>query len=147
VVNSDRFWINRPLTELSPDEWESLCDGCGKCCVLRFQDEDTGEIRSTDVACRYLDLDRIECTCYSERQQKVPECLVVTPANAGEGWLPPSCAYHLLATGKSLPEWHHLVCGDRQTIHDIGESVYNKVVSEDGVHPDEIEYRIQEPDD
>lgn len=142
----DRFWETKPLDQLSSQEWESLCDGCGKCCVLRFQDEDTGEIRTTDVVCRYLDLDRIECTCYSERQQKVPECLVVTPANAGEDWLPPSCAYHLLATGKSLPEWHHLLCGDRQTIHDIGESVYDKVVSEDGVHPDEIEYRIQEPD-
>lgn len=146
-MGETRFWESRPLASLAPVEWESLCDGCGKCCVIRFQDEDTGEIRSTDVACRYLDLDTVRCTCYSARQQKVPECLVVTPENAEENWLPPSCAYHLLATGGELPEWHRLLCGDSQTIHDVGESILGRVVSEEGVHPEEIEYRVQDSDD
>lgn len=141
------FWKSKSLSDLSKSEWESICDGCGKCCVMRFQDEESGEIRATDVVCRYLDLDSVQCNCYGDRQQHVPECLVVTPDNAGEAWLPPSCAYQLLATGKSLPEWHHLVCGDRQTIHDVGESVYGQVISEEGIHPDEIEARILDPDE
>lgn len=139
-----RFWELKALDEMSESEWESLCDGCGHCCVLRFQDEDTDEIFVTDVVCRLLDLDRIQCTCYAKRQSKVPECMVVTPENAGQNWLPPTCAYRLLAEGKPLPEWHHLVSGDRTTVHAAGASVLGSVISEESVHPDEIEERIQD---
>lgn len=139
-----RFWELKPLNEMSKDEWESLCDGCGQCCVLRFQDEDTDEIYVTDVVCSQLDLDKIQCNCYADRQKHVPECMVVTPENAGQNWLPPSCAYRLLATGESLPQWHHLESGDRSTVHDSGASVLGSVISEESVHPDEIEQRIQD---
>jgi len=137
------YWETKDLHEFSKREWESLCDGCGKCCVIRFQDEDTDEIRSTDVACRFLDLENIHCTCYQERQSRMPECMIVTPDNAHEAWLPTTCAYHLLSQGKPLPEWHHLISNDRRAIHDVDESVYGKVISEEGIHPDEIEDRIQ----
>jgi len=136
------FWKHKSLGEMSDSEWESLCDGCGHCCVLRFQDDSTEEIFVTDVVCRQLDLGRIQCNCYADRQRKVPECLVVTPGNAGQSWLPPTCAYRLLAEGKSLPDWHHLVSGDRNTVHTSGASVLGRVISEEGVHPDEIEERI-----
>jgi len=140
---SKPFWENRKLTDFSAAEWESLCDGCGKCCVIRFQDEDTDEILNTDVVCRFLDLENIRCTCYEKRQTMMPECMVVTPQNAHEAWLPPTCAYHLLSQGKPLSPWHHLVSGDRNTVHEVGASVYARVISEEGIHPDEIEDRIQ----
>jgi len=140
--NSKAFWKLKSLGEMDETEWESLCDGCGHCCVLRFQDEDTDEIFVTDVVCHQLDLDRIQCNCYTNRQEKVPECLVVTPENAGQSWLPPTCAYRLVAEGKPLPAWHHLVSGDRNAIHEAGASVLGRVISEEGIHPDEIEERI-----
>lgn len=138
----DPFWKDRKLTDFSASEWESLCDGCGKCCVIRYQDEDTEEILNTDVVCRFLDLETIRCTCYQERQICMPECMVVTPENAHESWLPSTCAYHLLSKGEPLPEWHYLVSGDRNTIHQAGVSVFKKVISEESIHPDEIEDRI-----
>ena len=104
------------------------------------------EIFVTDVVCHQLDLDRVQCSCYSERQRRVPECLVVTPENAGQSWLPPTCAYRLLAEGKPLPDWHPLVSGDRNTVHEVGASVRGRVVSEAGIHPDEIEQRIIDND-
>ena len=140
--NPEDFWKTKSLDEMDDSEWESLCDGCGHCCVLRYQDEDTDEIYVTDVVCRQLDLDRIQCNCYASRQKEVPECLVVTPENAGQSWLPPTCAYRLLAEGKPLPEWHHLVSGDRNSVHLAGASVLGRVISEEGIHPDEIEDRI-----
>ena len=136
------FWKQKTLGEMSEAEWESLCDGCGHCCVLRFQDEDTDEIFVTDVVCHQLDLDRIQCNCYADRQEKVPECMVVTPGNASQDWLPPTCAYRLIAEGKPLPAWHHLVSGDRSSVHQAGASVLGRVISEEGIHPDEIEERI-----
>jgi len=146
-TNEKAFWEIKSLDEMSPAEWESLCDGCGHCCVLRFQDEDTNEIFVTDVVCHQLDLEKIQCNCYANRQQKVPECMVVTPKNAAESWLPPTCSYRLLAEGKELPSWHHLVCGDREAVHKSGASVFGRVISEEGVHPDEIEHRILSNDD
>ena len=138
----NEFWKTKSLQDMSDSEWESLCDGCGHCCVLRFQDEDTDEIFVTDVVCRQLNLDEVQCRCYTERQLQVPECLVVTPENAGQSWLPPTCAYRLLAEGKPLPDWHHLVSGDRNSVHRVGASVLGRVISEDSVHPDGIEERI-----
>jgi len=140
--NQKEFWKQKSLGEMDEAEWESLCDGCGHCCVLRFQDEDTDEIFVTDVVCHQLDLDRIQCSCYTDRQIMVPECLVVTPENAGQSWLPPTCAYRLVAEGKPLPAWHHLVSGDRNAVHEAGASVMGRVISEEGIHPDEIEERI-----
>jgi len=141
-ISRKEFWKHKSLNEMTDNEWESLCDGCGHCCVLRFQDEDTDEIYITDVVCGQLDLDCIQCNCYDTRQKIVPECLVVTPENAGQSWLPPTCAYRLLAEGMPLPEWHHLISGDRDSVHRAGASVLGRVISEESVHPDEIEDRI-----
>lgn len=143
MSSAGEFWLEKPLEQMNESEWESLCDGCGHCCVLRFQNEDTEEIYTTDVVCRFLDLESVQCSCYADRQIRMPECLVVTPDNARESWLPPGCAYRLVAEGKPLPPWHHLVSGDRSTIHEAGASVFGQVVSEASVHPDHIEERIQ----
>ena len=104
------FWHHKRLAEMSEAEWESLCDGCGLCCQIRVEDEDTGEIALSDAACRLLDLCTHRCSDYANRKAKVPDCVKITPANVRElSWLPWSCAYRLVAFGMDLPEWHHLV--------------------------------------
>ncbi|HFD81470.1 MAG TPA: YcgN family cysteine cluster protein, partial [Gammaproteobacteria bacterium] len=100
------FWKHKPLDELDREEWESLCDGCGRCCLLKIEDEDSGELYYTNVACRYYDNDRSRCSCYGDRTERVPECIRVTPEVAREArWLPDTCAYRLLAEGKPLFDW------------------------------------------
>ncbi|MDQ6971976.1 MAG: YcgN family cysteine cluster protein, partial [Mariprofundaceae bacterium] len=109
------FW-NRPLSELSDDEWEQLCDGCALCCMHKFEDEDTGEMLFTDVACRLLDCGSCRCTDYAQRKQKVPECMVIRDFSDEQyRWLPSSCAYRLRFEGKPLPEWHPLLSGDAES--------------------------------
>lgn len=142
MSQEEAFWQVRSLAEMSPEELESVCDGCGWCCVHRLQDEDTQEIWTTDVVCRYLDLETIQCTCYHDRPAHVPECLVVTPEVAQAEWLPETCAYRLLARGQDLPEWHHLITNDRNSVHDAGASVKGRVISEESVHPDSLAERI-----
>lgn len=128
------FWKLKRLEELDRDEWESLCDGCGQCCLHKLEDEDTGEIALTNVACRYLDLGSCRCSDYANRARNVPDCVHLTPETAGRlRWLPPTCAYRLLAEGKELYWWHPLVSGDPDTVHQAGISVRNRVVSEDRV--------------
>jgi len=122
------FWKNKPLLAMSEAEWESLCDGCGKCCLAKLEDEDTGEIHWTSVACRLFDAGTCRCTDYAGRLARVPDCVRLTPANVGEiTWLPSTCAYRLLAEGKDLPWWHPLVSGRAETVHEAGISMRNRV--------------------
>ncbi len=125
-------FLSKPMTAMTAAEWESLCDGCGLCCQIRVQDEDTGEIALSNAACRYLDLCTHQCSDYINRQQNVADCVKVTPENVHKlDWLPYSCAYRLVAYGQPLPEWHHLICGDRERVHDDGISMRGELISED----------------
>jgi uncharacterized cysteine cluster protein YcgN (CxxCxxCC family) len=125
------FWKRKTLEEMNVAEWESLCDGCGKCCTFTLEDEDTGDLYRTSVACQLFDDGACGCRDYSNRFATVPECLKVTPQNIAEmDFFPHTCAYVLVYEGKDLPEWHHLVCGDREEIHRRGLSVRNKTLSE-----------------
>ncbi len=129
-----RFWEEKSLGKMTPAEWESLCDGCGKCCLHKLQDEDSGDIAFTNVACILLDVDTARCTDYPRRRIRVPDCVRLTAKGAKTfGWLPRTCAYRLLAEGKPLPDWHHLVCGDPQAVHRAGVSVRGRCVREDRV--------------
>ncbi len=127
-----RFWEDKPLSRMDRAEWEALCDGCGKCCVHKLEDEETGELLPTNVACRMLDRATARCADYKHRHAYVPECVRLTPARLRAiDWLPASCAYRLVADGEPLPAWHHLVCGDREEIHRMGMSVRGWTISED----------------
>lgn len=126
-------WLNKPLHELSLKQWESLCDGCGKCCLHKLEDEDDGQVYYTDIACRYLDCHSGGCRDYAQRLQNVPTCLNLTPQNLPDyrHWLPATCAYRLLAEGQSLPSWHPLISGDKNSVAAAGAAVIGKVVSEE----------------
>ncbi|WP_324261282.1 YcgN family cysteine cluster protein [Altererythrobacter sp. H2] len=126
----DRFW-ELPLEQLDRAEWEALCDGCGRCCTHKLEDEDTGAIAHTNVACRLLDTGTARCRDYRNRKAYVPDCLRLTPRLVTEiAWLPGTCAYRLRADGAPLPEWHYLISGDREDVVRAGISVSGKVVSE-----------------
>ncbi|MDO5622330.1 MAG: YcgN family cysteine cluster protein [Paracoccus sp. (in: a-proteobacteria)] len=127
----DQFWT-LPLHKLTREEWEALCDGCGKCCLNKLEFEDTGELAFTRVACRLLDGATCRCSSYADRHRYVPECITLTPAKLAEisYWLPRTCAYRLRAAGRPLPEWHHLLTGDPDSIHRAGASMAGRVVSE-----------------
>lgn len=125
------FWTDKPLQDMSAMEWESLCDGCGLCCQLSYEDEQTGEIALTCTACAYLDLNTHRCTDYANRHNNVADCVAVTPHNVDElNWLPVTCAYRLVAQGYDLPDWHPLVCGDPQRVHNDGPSMLGELLSE-----------------
>jgi len=125
------FWQVKELSEMTDDEWESLCDGCAKCCLNKLEDVDSGDIAYTDVACRLLDLGTCRCTNYAERQKYVPDCIALKPKSVGEiKWLPSTCAYRVLADGGDLPDWHPLITGDADSVVEAGISVKGKVVSE-----------------
>ena len=127
-----KFWLNKDLKDMTTEEWESLCDGCGMCCRLKEEDEETGEIALTQIACRLLDLDTGQCRGYDERHIKVPECLPLTPENVGGlKWLPCSCAYRMLAQGYDLPDWHPLITGSPESPHEAGYTIRNRAISED----------------
>lgn len=129
-VTRPRFW-DLPLESLGKTEWEALCDGCGQCCLHKVEDEDTGAVYPTNVACRLLDLKTARCSDYANRKAKVPDCLRLTPRLAASlDWLPETCAYRLRAEGLSLPEWHYLVSGDREAVHRAGISVRGKAIPE-----------------
>ncbi len=133
------FWKTKALNELTREEWESLCDGCARCCIVKFQDEDSGRIYHTNVVCEYLDIYHCQCVRYEERSVLVPTCVTLTPKLAAElEWMPESCAYRLLAEGKTLPLWHPLVCGDRNAVHKAGVSVRGKVVSGKDVEDEDL---------
>lgn len=125
------FWRRKRLSEMTADEWESLCDGCGKCCLLKLEDADSGEIHPTNVGCRLLDLNLCRCTRYNERQRLVPDCVVLDPENVTQlTWMPKTCAYRLVAEGQDLPDWHPLKTGDPESVVRAGVSVRGWLVSE-----------------
>jgi uncharacterized cysteine cluster protein YcgN (CxxCxxCC family) len=133
------FWWDKGLTEFSADEWEALCDGCGRCCLLKLEDEDTGEVYFTNVACRMLDLHTCRCRDYARRAECVPDCLVLRPFSPELfAQLPSTCAYRLLAQGQPLPAWHPLISGETDSVHHAGISVRGKVVSEEYIHPEQL---------
>lgn len=124
------FWKTTPLEEMSPAQWESLCDGCGKCCLSKLEDEDTGEIYWTSVGCRLFDGATCRCRDYANRLDKVSDCVGLTPENVRTiSWLPSSCAYRLVAEGRDLYWWHHLVSGSRETVHAAGMSVRGRLTA------------------
>lgn len=139
-----RFWEEKALDDMTSEEWESLCDGCARCCMIKLQNEDDeSEVHYTAVVCDLLDLDHCRCTRYPERHALVPDCVVLTPARAGEfRWLPQTCAYRLVAEGKPLAPWHPLVSGRTETVHEAGISVLGKVVPERAVHEEDLEEMI-----
>lgn len=137
------FWETKSLTEMTRREWESLCDGCAKCCLHKLEDEDTGEVFYTSVVCRYLDEEGCRCTVYGERAKKVPDCVILKPDNLHDlHWMPDTCAYRLLHEGKPLPSWHPLLTGNRDDIIATDNTVTGKVVSEAYVHEDDFEEHI-----
>jgi hypothetical protein len=137
------FWERKPLAELSREEWESLCDGCGLCCLQKLEDEDDGSVHYTDVACRLLDLQACRCTDYARRRERVPDCVELDAASLSSiGWLPRTCAYRLVSARKPLPAWHHLVCGDRERVHRSGISRAGRMLSEDAVPQEAWQDRI-----
>lgn len=137
------FWTTTKLADMSQSQWESLCDGCGKCCLIRLEDEDTGDIYTTDVACKLLDGASCQCRDYANRQTFVPDCVKLTPQNMGGlSWLPKTCAYRLIGEDKPLFDWHPLISGDPQTVHSAGVSVSGKTVPEARVKAKNLIKRI-----
>jgi uncharacterized cysteine cluster protein YcgN (CxxCxxCC family) len=131
IQPSEPFWKQVPLSEMSREQWESLCDGCAKCCLQKFEDEETREIFFTNIVCDLLDTENCRCTHYSERSQRVPSCVTLTPADLEDPyWLPTTCAYRLLAEGKEIPAWHPLVSGSDDSVVLSGNSIQGRVVRE-----------------
>lgn len=135
------FWKTKTLAEMNAAEWESLCDGCGRCCLHKLRDDDTQELAWTNVACRLLDADTCQCSDYARRRRRVPDCVRLTPAGLAEiDWLPPSCAYRLVQEGRDLAWWHPLVSGSPATVHEAGVSVRGRVIDER--YAGSLEYHI-----
>ncbi|QFU76161.1 YcgN family cysteine cluster protein [Halioglobus maricola] len=136
-------WWQRPLQELDREQWEALCDGCAKCCLHKLEDEDSGEVFYTKVRCRLLQEDNCQCTDYSRRSVLVPNCIQLEQGNVDElDWLPSTCAYRLRAAGEPLPDWHYLVSGSRETVHNAGVSIRGRAISDEYVHPDGYDEHI-----
>ena len=131
AANVKPFWQRKTLLQMSKDEWESLCDGCGLCCLQKLIDDDSGGVYYTNVACKLLDLDNCQCKNYSDRKQHVPDCVQLTAKDVESfSWLPQTCAYRLLAQGEDLPVWHRLRCGRPQAVHEQGISLLGRMQSE-----------------
>lgn len=135
------YWESKKIHELSQEEWEGLCDGCGKCCLQKLQDEDTDQVYFTSISCRFLDTHSCKCKVYEQRFEYLPECLSLTKDNLSSAlyWLPSTCAYKLVYEEKPLPSWHHLVSEDKEVIHLLNFSVRDKVTSELEVDVDDWE--------
>jgi uncharacterized protein len=135
------FWKVKDLAEMSACEWESLCDGCGKCCLVKLEDAYTGQISYTDVACGLLNINTCRCRDYRNRTRRVTDCVKLSTKAVSEfHWLPSTCAYRLLGEGKDLPKWHPLISGDPATVHRAGVSVKDRVIAEHEVG--DVEARI-----
>jgi uncharacterized cysteine cluster protein YcgN (CxxCxxCC family) len=138
------FWKTKTLKQMTDAEWESLCDGCGKCCLVKLEDEETQELYFTSLHCKLLNPGTCQCSDYANRKKYVPECVKLTPDSIPTlDWLPNTCAYKLVHEGQDLKDWHHLVCGDRDEVHRRGISAKGKVRSEVGVDDeDALDYLI-----
>lgn len=138
-MSDSPFWKTKSLADMNRAEWESLCDGCGRCCLHKIEDMDTGKLYFTSVVCHLFDAQACRCTRYPERSTLVPDCLVLTADNLAQiNFLPDTCAYRLLNEGQDLPAWHPLVSGKANSAHQAGISVRGKVISEAYVHPDDL---------
>lgn len=134
------FWKTKRLDEMSAYEWEQLCDGCGRCCLVRLEDEESGQFFTTRLACRQLDIGQCKCSNYEKRHEIVADCIALTPENIrGLDWIPESCAYRRLAEGRELAWWHPLVSGNAESVHEAGISVREQAISEDKVPIEKIE--------
>lgn len=143
-----KFWETYPLNKLTREEWEALCDGCGKCCLNKLEDDETGQVELTCISCRLLDGETSLCSNYENRRDYVPECISLTPKNIDKHayWMPQTCAYRLLWQKKPLPEWHPLITGDQETVHQAGVSMRGKTVNELTVDDDDWDdHIIEEP--
>ena len=141
------FWQTKTLEQMTAAEWESLCDGCGLCCLIRFEDEETGEVIPTRVACKLLDQHLCRCTDYVNRKAHVPDCIKLTPWNIDAlAWMPPSCAYRRLHEGRGLPSWHPLLTGDPDSVHQAGVSIRDQTISEDSLADPEDALDFQAPE-
>lgn len=128
------WWESKSLHEMSREEWEDICDHCGKCCLHKLEDEEDGTIYYTDIACSLVDPASCYCTDYQNRQIRVPDCLRLTIDNLDQiQWMPPSCSYRVLKEGRSLPKWHHLITGDKNSIHIMGKSIKGRYIDESKV--------------
>lgn len=133
------FWETKTLDQMTVREWESLCDGCGLCCLIRFEDEDSDQIIPTRVHCKLFDSHACRCTDYADRQAHVPDCIKLTPGNVEKlAWMPHSCAYRRIDEGKPLPSWHPLLTGDPESVHKAGVSIRGQTISE---------AELEDPDD
>ncbi len=131
AVNTELPFWEQPLDTLDRAQWEALCDGCGKCCLLKAEDEDDGKVYMTNIACKLLDTQSARCSDYRRRRYYVPDCVRLTRGKLDQfTWLPDSCAYKMRARNLPLPQWHYLVSGDRETIHETGNSIRGKVITE-----------------
>ena len=140
------FYETKTLSEMSREEWESLCDGCGKCCVVLLQDEETDQIHRTSVGCKLLDLKTVRCSDYRNRHSKVPACVKLSADNVQHlKWMPATCAYRLIHEGKPLYDWHPLVSGRTESVHEAGMSVRGQLISELLVPEDELEDYVVGP--
>jgi uncharacterized cysteine cluster protein YcgN (CxxCxxCC family) len=138
-----RFWETVPLAEMTPAEWEAVCDGCAKCCLVKLEDADDGTVYYTDVHCFLLERGSCRCGDYADRARRVPGCVVLTPERLEEVfWMPTSCSYRRLAEGRGLPAWHHLRCGDTDAIHRAGASIRGRAVAETGIAEADLETRL-----
>ena len=145
---SPEFWKHKPLKSLTSEEWEALCDGCGKCCLNKLEDEDTGEVALTRIACRLLDDQSCKCGQYPIRHQFIPDCIVLKPSNIDENayWMPKTCAYRLLWSGQPLFDWHPLISGKPETVHTANISVRGMTLSEFDINEEDWEdHIIEEP--
>jgi uncharacterized cysteine cluster protein YcgN (CxxCxxCC family) len=143
AMNAPKPFWEKPLQELDRGEWEALCDGCGRCCVHKLEDDETGDLYPTNVACRLLDRRSGRCTDYKNRRKLVADCVILDRRNLGKlDWLPETCAYRLRAAGKPLPDWHYLLSGSRETVHSAGQSTRGWTVSEDDAG--ELEFHLVE---
>ena len=145
--HKDRFWETTPLAEMTKDQWEALCDGCGKCCVIKLEDVDDGTIYYTDIGCKLLDPNTCRCQNYPKRKKIVPDCVILTPDNLDAlPWMPSSCAYRLLHESKPLPHWHPLETGDPESTHKAGQSVAGKIFIEGDIAEDDYPSHIKDWD-
>lgn len=145
--NTKNFWETKTLSEMTAEEWESLCDGCGQCCLHKFEDV-AGSIYTTDVACKYLDLEKSKCSVYKKRKSLVPACFVLTPDNVSHAkGLPKTCAYRLLSEGKKLFDWHPLISKSADAMKESKISVLGRVISESDISAEKIQERITAPID
>jgi len=144
-TSESKYWQTTPLSKMTDSQWEGLCDGCARCCLNKLEDWDTGEIYWTNVACELLDCDTCRCKDYDNRQASMPDCIQLTQDNIAEiSWLPPTCAYRLVSEGQDLPDWHPLITGRAESVHEAGISVRGRVVPENNMKPEDLEDHIVE---